>query len=64
MRKWILVTRNDEEEMFSRIEADQRLINGLIEDSKRLSARSDALMSSARNVPRTKCGARDRTDPS
>ena len=45
---WIFVTRNDEEEMFSRIEAEQKLINRLIEDSKRLSERSDVLMRAAR----------------
>ena len=42
------MTSNDQEELFSRIEAEQQAINQLIEDSKRLSARSDLLMSAAR----------------
>ena len=42
------VNRKDEEEMLRRIEAEQQLINKLIEDSKRLSERSDVLVNAAR----------------
>ena len=43
------MNRKDEEEMLRRIEAEQQLINKLIEDSKRLSERSDVLVNAARD---------------
>lgn len=39
----------EQEELFGRIEADQKLIRTFIDDSKRLCDRSDVLMNAARD---------------
>ncbi|HEY0625806.1 MAG TPA: hypothetical protein VGD10_03645 [Allosphingosinicella sp.] len=42
------MTPEEDEELYARIEAEQAVIMNLIDDSRKLSERSDALINSAR----------------